>query len=186
MEAVTTALEEGKGALIVLLDGEEFNLSEENACPVCEINLPKLEPQLFNFNSVLGMCSECDGLGLKLQVDPDLIVSKPHKSLLDDASDFYHLSNLRKSSSQYWISYFQSLAEHFDGPNQNFFVVPHGVHAWPSPYPGGDSCMRRLFLDFLADPEAALDDCTDDVFALSFDQDQLAPEFFGTDDLWDN
>jgi excinuclease ABC subunit A len=114
MEAVTTALEEGKGSLIVLLDGEEFNLSEDNACPACEISLPKLEPALFNANSVLGMCSECDGLGFKLQVDPDLIITKPHKSLLDDASTFFHISNLRKSASPYWVSYLQSLAGHFN------------------------------------------------------------------------
>ena len=77
-----------------------------------------------------------------------------------------------------------SMVDAFDGPNQNFYMIPAGVHAFPSPYPGGDSCMRQLFLDFMVDPTAELDDCTDDVLDFDFDQDQLAPTFFGTDSLW--
>ena len=113
MKVVEATLEKGKGTMIVHLDREEIMLSEDNACPVCEINLPKIEPQLFNFNNVLGMCTDCDGLGLQLQVDPDLIISKPHKSLMEDATTFHLYSNLRKSSSAWWKSFINSIAEHF-------------------------------------------------------------------------
>ena len=78
------------------------------------------------------------------------------------------------------------LRDHYAGPHQHFFVIESGLHSWPSPLPGGEDCMRRLFLDFMADPTADLEDCTEDVLPFDFDQDALAPAFFGTDTLWDS
>ncbi|MGD9099507.1 MAG: transglutaminase domain-containing protein, partial [Anaerolineae bacterium] len=112
-EAVDRALELGKGIVTLLVEGEELLLNGDNICPACALNLPKLEPQLLNYNTVYGMCPDCDGLGLELQVDPDLIISKPHRSLMDDASAFHMYSNLRKSSSQWWIGHIKAIAEHF-------------------------------------------------------------------------
>lgn len=48
--------------------------SEHYACPVCGFTVGELEPRLFSFNSPLGACPDCDGLGMKLEVDPDLVV----------------------------------------------------------------------------------------------------------------
>ena len=61
---------------------------------------PKLEPHLFSFNSPLGMCDECNGLGVKLQVDPDLIIEHPERSLLDGASRWYR--GMRKKGENTW------------------------------------------------------------------------------------
>ena len=51
--------------------------SESLSCPVCGISLPEIEPRTFSFNSPHGACSVCQGLGFKLELDPDLIVPDP-------------------------------------------------------------------------------------------------------------
>lgn len=112
MDSVETALKAGGGTLIVALDKEEIILSEHNACPECEISFPKLEPHLFSFNSPLGMCDECNGLGVKLQVDPDLIVTNTNISLMDGACRWY--GNLRKKGKATWHSgNLTAIAKHF-------------------------------------------------------------------------
>src|SRR6266550_2633570 len=59
--------------------------SEANACPKCGIGFPELSPQSFSFNSPLGMCVECNGLGDRMAADPDLVIPDPAKSLRDGA-----------------------------------------------------------------------------------------------------
>ena len=80
-DSVETALREGKGKMMVDVDGEKVPrvYSESNACPKCGIGFPELSPQSFSFNSPLGMCVECNGLGERLAADPDLVV--PDKTL---------------------------------------------------------------------------------------------------------
>ena len=77
-EAVELALREGKGELIVAPEGgEELRVSESRSC--CGIAYPELSPQSFSFNSPLGMCTACNGLGTRREIDPDLVV--PDKTL---------------------------------------------------------------------------------------------------------
>ena len=75
------------GAVIVhRLDTNEDSLySQEYACPVSGFTVPKIEPRLFSFNAPLGACSACDGLGVQLNVSPDLVVPDPSKSILGGA-----------------------------------------------------------------------------------------------------
>src|SRR6476646_6686823 len=75
-DSVETALREGKGKLMVEVAGEKVPrvYSEANACPKCGIGFPELSPQSFSFNSPLGMCVECNGLGDRLAAAPDLVV----------------------------------------------------------------------------------------------------------------
>jgi excinuclease ABC subunit A len=75
-DSVETALRAGAGQINVLVEGEERPraYSEERACPKCGVGLPELTPQALSFNSPLGMCVECNGLGSKQEVDPDLVV----------------------------------------------------------------------------------------------------------------
>jgi len=94
-DRVETALGAGNGHLTVTLtDGEDIRLSTHIACPYCDLIFFELSPSLFSFNSPEGMCTDCNGLGVKLSVDPDLIVTKPHLSLLDEASPWW--GNLRQ------------------------------------------------------------------------------------------
>ena len=113
LAAVETAIELGKGILFILLRDEELRLSGENVCPTCSLTLSRLEPRLLNPNTIFGMCLACNGLGHQLEVDPDLIITKPHRSLMDDASKFRLISNLRRSSSTYWINYIQGIADYY-------------------------------------------------------------------------
>ncbi|MBI5368254.1 MAG: excinuclease ABC subunit UvrA [Planctomycetes bacterium] len=81
-EAVETALKYGKGSLLVLPEGrEEFLLSEHRTCAACGTSFPELTPQFFSFNSPLGMCSDCNGLGTKVEMDEAKLVADPSKSV---------------------------------------------------------------------------------------------------------
>ena len=113
VDSVETCLKAGSGLVLICLeDGQEILLSEHNACPECEISFAELQPQMFSFNSPLGMCDECNGLGVKLQVDPDLIIEHPELSLLDGASRWFR--NLRKKGEGAWqVSNLTSIARHF-------------------------------------------------------------------------
>jgi excinuclease ABC subunit A len=111
-DSVETTLRAGDGLLIVALEhGEEVLLCEHNACPYCDISFPELGPALFSFNAASGMCPDCNGLGIKLSVDPDLIVSKPHLSLLDGASLWF--GEMRKKP-RWWAHPLFAAAEHYD------------------------------------------------------------------------
>ncbi len=86
-DSVETALREGKGKLMVEVAGEKVPrmYSEANACPTCGIGFPELSPQSFSFNSPLGMCVDCNGLGDRQAADPDLIVPDQTRSIRDGA-----------------------------------------------------------------------------------------------------
>lgn len=75
---VATKLAEGK-VIIDLVGDKELVFSEAFACPYCEFSLPELEPRIFSFNAPYGACPDCKGLGIKLQIDPDLVI--PNKEL---------------------------------------------------------------------------------------------------------
>ena len=85
-DSIETALKEGRGLVQVDFSGGESALySESLACASCGISLPEIEPRLFSFNSPYGACPECDGIGAKLEVDPDLVVPDRNKSIAEGA-----------------------------------------------------------------------------------------------------
>jgi len=86
-DSVETAVKVGCGSILVAVDGEaqERAYSEARACPKCGVGLPELSPQSFSFNSPLGMCVDCNGLGSSLEIDPDLIVPNQDLSVEDGA-----------------------------------------------------------------------------------------------------
>jgi excinuclease ABC subunit A len=100
-DSVETALREGKGTLIVAdaareqrvgpgIDPEEYKrhdrfFSEHNACPYCGISFSELAPQSFSFNSPLGSCPDCQGLGTRAEMDPDLIIPDPSLTIREGA-----------------------------------------------------------------------------------------------------
>ncbi|NLN16393.1 MAG: excinuclease ABC subunit UvrA, partial [Firmicutes bacterium] len=76
-DSLETALRRGGGIVIVdVIDGEEFLFSENFACPDCGVSLEELTPRMFSFNSPYGACPDCDGLGYRMEFDPDLILDK--------------------------------------------------------------------------------------------------------------
>jgi excinuclease ABC subunit A len=86
-DSVETALKGGGGSMLALVEGEEREraYSESRACPSCGVGLPELSPQSFSFNSPIGMCIDCNGLGASLEVDPELVVPNPDLSITGGA-----------------------------------------------------------------------------------------------------
>jgi excinuclease ABC subunit A len=69
--------------------GDDVLFSERFACRECGFSFGELTPQMFSFNSPYGMCEECGGLGTRQEIDPDLLVADPSKSLMDGALELY-------------------------------------------------------------------------------------------------
>ena len=82
--AVTKALQMANGlVLIVQSNGEEQLFSSSMACPDCGLDVPKLEPRSFSFNSTFGACPDCHGLGSMYDLDPVKVITDWSKPLLD-------------------------------------------------------------------------------------------------------
>ena len=81
------ALELGNGFILIVREdtGDELLLSQSFSCPTCKINLPIPEPRLFSFNNPSGACAECTGLGLKLVLEPDLVIPNPRLTFAEGA-----------------------------------------------------------------------------------------------------
>ena len=84
-DSIQSALKIGKDLVIACVDGNDTLFSRRNACPYCSISLGELEPRMFSFNSPFGACKECNGLGIKTEFDPELIVPDKSKSILEGA-----------------------------------------------------------------------------------------------------
>lgn len=85
-EAVETATKLANGKIVIDIVGDkEIVMSEHFACPECDYSLPELEPRLFSFNAPYGACDECKGLGVKLNVDVDLVIPNKELSINDGA-----------------------------------------------------------------------------------------------------
>ena len=85
-DSVEAALRIAEGYVVIdTMDGQELLFSEHYACPVCGFTVPELEPRLFSFNAPFGSCPDCDGLGVKLEVDLDVVVPEAGKTLREGA-----------------------------------------------------------------------------------------------------
>jgi len=107
-ESVEAALREGGGVVLAAIeDGEELVFSEQFACVGCGTSLMEIEPRTFSFNSPHGACSECTGLGYKLEVDPDLVISNKALSLAEGAITPWSRGG---PSSSWYVSLLESIA----------------------------------------------------------------------------
>ncbi|WP_370005920.1 excinuclease ABC subunit UvrA [Methanothermobacter sp. KEPCO 2] len=111
-DSVETALEMGEGTLRVLYHdtGQERVYSEHFACPDCGINFEEISPRMFSFNSPHGACPECNGLGSKLEIDPDLVVPYPERSINEGAIVPWSRSGKRDN---YYHQMLRAVAEHY-------------------------------------------------------------------------
>ena len=87
---------------------EKLIFSTKFACPVSGFTIEEIEPRLFSFNSPYGACEECEGIGIKLNVDPNLVISNDKKSIADGAVEPWS-----KSTSLYYAQTLSSLAKHY-------------------------------------------------------------------------
>ncbi|MGA8276888.1 MAG: excinuclease ABC subunit UvrA [Rhodanobacteraceae bacterium] len=111
-ESFETALRLGEGIAIIsdIDDPEsvETVFSSRFSCPVCDYSLPELEPRLFSFNSPVGACPSCDGLGLTEVFDPARVVVHPALGLAAGAVRGWDRRNT------YYFQLIMSLARHYD------------------------------------------------------------------------
>lgn len=84
-EAIQTAIKASKGDVMISSEKSEKIFSQNNACPYCGLTIGELEPRTFSFNSPFGMCKACNGLGIKMEFDADLVIPDKSKSILDGA-----------------------------------------------------------------------------------------------------
>lgn len=93
-----------RGAAGVGSDGQtqDVHFSEHLACPVHGSVLPEIEPRTFSFNTPHGACPDCQGLGGKLEIDPDLLIPDTHLSLNEGAIAITEWSGPRDEAGYYW------------------------------------------------------------------------------------
>ena len=87
---------------------EKLIFSTKFACPESGFTIEEIEPRLFSFNSPFGACEECEGIGIKLNVDPNLVVPNHKKSIADGAIEPW-----AKTTTLYYAQTLSSLAKHY-------------------------------------------------------------------------
>jgi len=107
-DSVETALKLGAGVVLVsIVDGEELLFSEHFACVHCGVSLGEIAPRTFSFNSPHGACPACTGLGIKLEIDPELVIPNKELSIAHGAIRPWQFSS--------WFFYqLESLAQRHD------------------------------------------------------------------------
>ncbi len=145
--AVSKALQMANGlALIGLADGTEQLFSSSMACPDCGLDVPKLEPRSFSFNSTFGACPECHGLGSLYDFDPAKIVNDWSKPLLDGGLG-------PGSASQYLVKLIQLAADRYkinlktpfeDLPNKQQHLLMYGPPKGEAPRTGFHGILAYL------------------------------------------
>lgn len=110
-DSIATALGISNGLITVenLNDKTSFTLSSKFACPVSGFTIAEIEPRLFSFNSPYGACPTCDGLGMQMAFDVDLVVPDTSKSLMAGA-----IAPWASSQSKYFMQTFDGLAKHYN------------------------------------------------------------------------
>ncbi|KZE36423.1 ABC-ATPase UvrA [Bhargavaea cecembensis] len=104
----TAASLAGGRAIIDIIGGEELIYNEHHACPMCGFSIGELEPRLFSFNSPFGACPECDGLGSRQEVDPELVIPDKSLSLTEGA-----IAPWEPTSSQYYPELLKAICKHY-------------------------------------------------------------------------
>ena len=99
-DSLETALKWGDNMVIVSVNDKEVLYSSNHSCPYCGFSMPKLEPRLFSFNSPLGACSDCLGIGVKQEVSLELLIPDETKTL-NEGAILYH-KNIAGSENIEW------------------------------------------------------------------------------------
>lgn len=108
-DSLETALKLSEGLVIIDIIGkEELLFSQKLSCPDCGVGIDELSPRMFSFNSPFGMCTNCNGLGNHMKIDPELII--PNKSLTINQGAIAPYANT--SEDTYYFKMFKAIAEY--------------------------------------------------------------------------
>lgn len=111
-DSLETALKLSDGKVIVdVIDKEELMFNSNLACPICGFSMEELAPRMFSFNSPFGACPECDGLGAKMVIDPELLVPDRSRSIDDGAFEAW-----AGSTSNYYPQFLAAVCAHYGIP----------------------------------------------------------------------
>jgi excinuclease ABC subunit A len=146
-QAVAKALQLANGlVLVAIAGGEEQLFSSSMACPDCGLDVPKLEPRSFSFNSTFGACPECHGLGSLYDLDPAKVITDWSKPLLDGGLG-------PGSASQYLLKLIHLAADRYDIdlrkpfedlPNKQQHILVYGPPKGEAPRTGFHGILQYL------------------------------------------
>ena len=109
-ESVELALKHANGLVVAVTPEEHFVFSNQFACQTCGISFEEITPRLFSFNNPFGACPECHGLGFTSEIDPDLVVKDPNKSIREGA---INVTGWGIDTSLFSLSYFEALSNKY-------------------------------------------------------------------------
>ncbi|MDP2654560.1 MAG: excinuclease ABC subunit UvrA [Candidatus Omnitrophota bacterium] len=154
-ESIETALKTGGGIVIADFGGAcpEKIFSEKYACIDCGTNLTEIEPRIFSFNSPYGACPDCNGLGTKMEIDPEMLVPDESKSWVQAIAPWqrghrnylmYYRAVLREIGDIYRIPP-QTLFQDLDKKFRTIIFRGSDDEIWGRPFEGILRYMERLF-----------------------------------------
>jgi excinuclease ABC subunit A len=115
-DSVETALKVGEGYLTIqnlsVEPSKDLLFSEHLACPEHGVSLAEIEPRTFSFNTPHGACPDCQGLGSKQEIDPDLLLPDDEKSFNEGALAAMEWNNAREEGKYYW-QMLEAVAKHY-------------------------------------------------------------------------
>jgi excinuclease ABC subunit A len=128
IDSIETAISFSGNLVVIEVFGEDKRdliFSQTLSCPDCGISIPELEPRLFSFNSPFGACPDCNGLGVNMELDPDMIIPDKRKSISDGA-----VAPRNGTPDSYYYQLLEAVADYFgfstDTPIQD--LSPEHVH----------------------------------------------------------
>jgi len=143
-DSTQMALERSNGLVVLDIIGKgEKIYSEKLACSKCNVSFEELSPRLFSFNAPYGACSVCHGLGAHFEIDPDLVVPDPEKSLNQGA-----IYPWAKTGNSYYADILSGVAEHFGIDTDKSFKNLSPAHKGIILYGAGDERIKMRYKDF--------------------------------------
>ncbi len=154
-DSVETALKIGEGILTVDFNGDKPDalFSTTYACPDCGISIGEVEPRLFSFNSPYGACPECNGLGTKMEIDPNALVPDPTKPWTTAIVPWtkgkrgymmYYRAVLREIANRHDVDP-RLPYNQLDKKFKNIVLYGSDDEIWNRPYEGVVKYLERLF-----------------------------------------
>ena len=153
-DSIETALKFGEGYVTVVRVGgrgsevgststkdsqlttPDLHFSEHLACPEHSVSIPEIEPRTFSFNTPHGACPDCQGLGSKLEIDPDRLIPDPERSLIEGAVMVSEWSGPKEEGGWYWQS-LEAAARYYNIdlhtpvnslPSEKLDIILYGTH----------------------------------------------------------
>ena len=165
-DSTETALRAGQGTVVIQRMGRgsgaaEILFSERYACPACWISVAELEPRFFSFNSPHGACPSCHGLGTKLEVDKDLVVPDPSKSIEEGALEpwrrggrgyiLYHRALIREFAHEARVDLSTPFKKLPSVTQRRILYGANDVQVWGRPFEGLIPNLERHFRESESD-----------------------------------